>query len=173
MLRSFFRLASRSLLVPLLLFSFALSASPLNQLQKIGEGEMTYLFWTLYQAELFAQSVPYQSELAQDKALRIRYYRAIDKGDLIQATADQWQHLGYSDTNIKDWLLPLSQIWPDVEAGDELMLFVTQDGQSHFYFGEQPIGVIPDPRFGEAFLSIWLSKNTSEPRLRKQLLGGE
>ena len=40
-----------------------------------------------------------------------------------------------------------------------------------YYFDEQPIGIIQDKQFGDAFLAIWLSENTSEPGLRKQLLG--
>lgn len=154
-----------------LLFSINSYASPLSELKRVGEGEMNYLFWTLYRAELFASDIPFDATEMKPKALRIEYYKEIDKQALIDATGEQWQQLGYEGVEIKQWLVPLTKIWPDVAPGDVLILLVTQTGVSHFYFDDQLIGVIDDPRFGDAFLSIWLSENTSEPRLRKQLLG--
>lgn len=155
----------------LLLFSINANASPLSELKKVGAGEMNYLFWTLYRAELFASDIPFDITEMKPKALRIQYYKEIDKQALIDATGEQWQQLGYDAIEIKQWLAPLAKIWPDVAPGDVLTLLVTQAGVSHFYFDDRLIGVIDDPRFGNAFLSIWLSENTSEPRLRKQLLG--
>ena len=154
-----------------LLFSVNVYASPLNQLQKVGAGEMNYLFWTLYRAELFASDIPFDVTEMKPKALRIEYYKEIDKQALIDVTGEQWLQLGYDAAEIELWLTPLAKIWPDVAPGDVLTLLVTQDSVSHFYFDDELIGVIDDPRFGNAFLSIWLSENTSEPRLRKQLLG--
>jgi hypothetical protein len=45
-------------------------------------------------------------------------------------------------------------------------------GRSVFYFNQQYIGVINPSEFGQIFLAIWLSENTSEPSLRLELLGG-
>lgn len=44
-----------------LVFHNTANASPVGDLNKQGEGEMTYLFWTLYNAEL------YTTPLAQNK----------------------------------------------------------------------------------------------------------
>lgn len=126
---------------------------------------MSYLFWTLYSAEFYA--TPTNSE----RALKLEYYRSIDSKDLVDATEDQWNKLGYSDSNIQRWLKPLYAMWPNVEEGSTLTIRVAKDNVSRFYFDEQPIGTIQDKQFGEAFLAIWLSENTSEPVLRKQLLG--
>ncbi|MCZ4336626.1 chalcone isomerase family protein [Shewanella colwelliana] len=153
------------------LFSTGVSASTLTHLTKSGEGEMTYLFWTLYRAELFVSNSDTASFDAGDRALRIEYFKDIDKHALIEATAEQWQHLGYQATDIQRWMAPLTQIWPDVAPGDVLTLVVADNGLSHFYFGDNLLGVIEQPDFGEAFLSIWLSEKTSEPELRRQLLG--
>lgn len=158
-----------------MLLSSSVYASPISQLEKIGAGEMTYLFWTLYRAELFASewplSVDAEAGNKQVKALRIEYYKTIDKQALVEATAEQWQHLGYSPADIAQWVAPLQRIWPNVAPGDRLTLLVNQSGMSQFYLADQLIGQIDDPRFGEAFLAIWLSENTSEPKLRQQLLG--
>ncbi|WP_061015861.1 chalcone isomerase family protein [Vibrio splendidus] len=154
-----------SLIFAALLFAGSVKASAVGDLNKRGEGEMSYLFWTLYSAEFYA--TPTNSE----RALKLEYYRSIDSKDLVDATEDQWNKLGYSNSNIQRWLKPLYAMWPNVEEGSTLTIRVAEDNVSRFYFDEQPIGIIQDKQFGEAFLAIWLSENTSEPALRKQLLG--
>lgn len=153
------------LIFAVLFFTGNANASAVDDLNKRGQGEMSYLFWTLYSAEFYA--TPTNS----DRALKLEYYRAIDSKDLVDATKEQWTKLGYSNNNIQRWLQPLYEMWPNVEAGSTLTIRVTEDNISRFYFDEQPIGTIQDKQFGEAFLAIWLSENTSEPGLRKQLLG--
>lgn len=170
----------------LFLFSFSVSAAttaPLNidKLNKLGEGNMQYLFWDLYHAELFRtpqndqgssnQSSNNQSSQHNTTALRLTYLKSISKNDLLKATQDQWQHLGLPPTQTSAWINELSTIWPNVKSGDQLTLFITPQGTSQFYLANHLIGTIDDPHFGDAFLDIWLSKNTSEPKLRKQLLG--
>ena len=154
-----------SLIFSVLFFTGNANASAVDDLDKRGQGEMSYLFWTLYSAEFYA--TPTNS----DRALKLEYYRAIDSKDLVDATKEQWNKLGYSNNNIQRWLQPLYEMWPNVEAGSTLTIRVTEDNVSRFYFDEQPIGIIQDKQFGDAFLAIWLSENTSEPGLRKQLLG--
>lgn len=189
----------------LFLFSVSVSAAaatPFNidKLNKLGEGNMQYLFWDLYHAELFrtpqnnqsssnqssnnqsSSDQSLQSQSLKNKpshlnssynatALRLTYLKSVSKNDLLKATQDQWQHLGFPPTQTSTWLDELSTIWPDVKSGDQLTLFITPQGTSQFYLANHLIGTIDDPHFGEAFLDIWLSKNTSEPKLRKQLLG--
>ncbi|MEC7941574.1 MAG: chalcone isomerase family protein [Pseudomonadota bacterium] len=154
-----------SLLTVALLFAGQARASAVDDLNKRGQGKMSYLFWTLYSAEF------YTAPASSERALKIEYYRAIDSKDLVEATENQWYKLGYPNSNIERWLKPLYSMWPNVEAGSTLTIRVAEDKVSRFYFDEQPIGVIQDKQFGDAFLAIWLSENTSEPGLRKQLLG--
>jgi hypothetical protein len=139
---------------------------------------MSYLFWTLYRAELFSDpSTPAEKMMADrvgaQKALRITYYRSIAKDDLLAATLDQWQRLGYKQQETDVWLSRLGQIWPSVEPGDMLTLVVSPERSSQFYLADQLIGTVQDPRFGNAFLAIWLSEKTSEPKLRQKLLGAQ
>lgn len=162
-----------------LLLTASVSASPVSHLSKVGEGEMNYLFWTIYQAEFYRgadqdNDTPLNVMIAKDKnekALKIEYFKSIEKRALIDATVQQWQHLGYQQSNIDKWSAPLESIWPDVEPGNTITLTVLKNGQSQFFFNGELIGAIDSHDFGEAFLSIWLSENTSEPKLRQQLLG--
>jgi hypothetical protein len=64
----------------------------------------------------------------------------------------------------------LEKIWPDIKEGDSLSLYVSNN-KSTFYFNNDLIGEIEQQEFSQLFLDIWLSKNTSEPKLRLELLG--
>ncbi|NRD74257.1 chalcone isomerase family protein [Shewanella sp. VB17] len=158
-----------------LLMSYALNANPLPQMTKLGEGEMRYLFWTLYRAELYVDASPYQQD-HYPKLLKIEYFKNISQADLLNATKEQWQHIGIDERLITDWLEQLNRIWPNINEGDQLIIYVDDERRSTFYSGghdlpDQELGVINDDNFGPAFLDIWLSEKTSEPQLRMKLLG--
>ncbi|MGF1709407.1 chalcone isomerase family protein [Vibrio kagoshimensis] len=159
------RITLAAILLALSGVASSISASPTSDFQKLGEGEMNYMFWTIYSAELFS------SVSTGEQALKIEYQKSIDSQALIDATEDQWNQLGYTQKNINAWLEPLNALWPNVKPGNTLTIIVAEDQTSRFYFDDQPIGVVSDKGFGQAFLSIWLSEKTSEPKLRKQLLG--
>ena len=45
-------------------------------------------------------------------------------------------------------------------------------GNANFYFNDSPVGVIADPQFTQHFFDIWLSANSSFPKLTQELIGG-
>lgn len=150
--------------------SFNVFASPVQDLTKYGEGEMSVMFWDLYKAELFGKTPSYQAG-STPIALKITYLRDINKEDLIEATLDQWIHIGFENEAIPNWATQLEQIWPDIKEGSQLIIRVYPGGSSDFYDSKSKIGSVADPQFGKAFLAIWLSEKTSEPKLRAQLIG--
>ena len=141
-----------------------------NQLVKYGEGEMKVLFWELYKAELFGSKRAYSFDDKQ-LALKITYYRDIDKVDLIEATADQWQHIGVAHQNIPLWLNELATIWPNIKKNDMLIVTRNKDNSASFFNDKGLLGTVKDPDFGNAFLNIWLSEKTTRPKLREKLIG--
>lgn len=157
----------------LIIFSVSayLEAMPITHLEKSGEGEMTYLFWNLYKAELYVSPTNNNSENVGETALKITYQKSISSKALIEATKDQWEHLNYPPKEIDRWINALSRLLPKVSPKDTLTILVDSNKISYLYLNLTEIGVIKDPGFGPAFLSIWLSKETSEPKLRKKLLG--
>lgn len=155
----------------LLLLSAACYANvPTQGLKPVGSGTMSWLFWDLYNITLFSQTGNFEDK-AYPQALSIRYMKNIDKDDLITATKDQWQHLGVNWD--QQWLHQLSQLWPSVKANDNITLVVNAEGESLFYHNQKPLGGIRDKHFADAFTAIWLSPNTSEPKLRKRLINQE
>jgi len=84
---------------------------------------------------------------------------------------EQWQQLdGKLDAQELRWLDALADILPDMESGQRLASLSLPGKETRFFVNEQEIGRIEDAAFGQAFLAIWLDKNTSEKKLREQLL---
>jgi hypothetical protein len=160
----------KTLLFATLLFAPSLFAIQTSQLTKYGEGEMKVLFWHLYKAELFGSKTRYSFDDTK-LALKITYYRDIDKEDLIEATADQWQHIGVTHQNIPKWLDELATIWPNIKKNDMLIVTRNEDNSASFFNHQGLLGTVNDPDFGDAFLNIWLSEKTTRPKLRAKLVG--
>ncbi len=105
-------------------------------------------------------------------ALSITYARKIKAKHLLSNTKKEWQRLGIADHYQTDaWLKILSNIWPNVDKGDQLIFIKTNDGKNVFYSKEKILGTIDDPNFGTAFLSIWLDEKSKFKRNRKELIG--
>ena len=63
-------------------------------------------------------------------------------------------------------------MWPDISANDTLRIEVDIDGSNTFLFNGELIGAVDNEDFSQAFLDIWLSPNTTQPAVRKRLIGG-
>jgi hypothetical protein len=158
----------------------ATEGSPANTLDRVlkdhdylqvGETTFSILFWDLYNSKLQTTSGKYPIESETDKLIyNINYLADISSKDLIERTVEQWQHLGINPEIYQVYLPELENIWPDIKDGDTLSLHVINN-KSIFYFNNDFIGEIVQPEFSQLFLDIWLSKNTSEPELRLELLG--
>lgn len=139
--------------------------------KKIGKAVFSVLIWDVYESELSTSSGQYP-EISKNGTLiyKINYLRSITSKELIQRTIEQWQHLGIKEDVYNIFIPQLKEIWPNVTSGDSLA-FVIEQNRSAFYFNNQFTGSIEDADFAPLFLDIWLSKNTSEPKLRTALLG--
>ncbi|MEW6998078.1 chalcone isomerase family protein [Colwelliaceae bacterium BS250] len=136
----------------------------------VGETTFSILFWDLYNSKLLTTSGKYPIKIENEKLIyEINYLTDISSDDLIERTVEQWQYQGVTTENYQAYLPLLKRIWPDINEGDTLTLFVHQ-GSSIFYFNQQYIGTIDETEFTQIFLDIWLAENTSEPKLRKELL---
>jgi hypothetical protein len=145
-------------------------ADPLAQLKKVGEAKLKVLFWDVYNSSLYSQTGEYQTEKFP-QALKISYLRDIDAEDLIKRTQEEWVKLGIKQETFTPWLPLLTNIFPNIKKGDTLLLSVSEDRRSEFFFNGEAIGKISDQTFGKSFLRIWLDENCSYPRVRNQLIG--
>ncbi|CAM2920169.1 Chalcone isomerase family protein [Vibrio neptunius] len=144
--------------------------------RKVGSAQLTFLFFDVYQSQLFTPTGEYilgKDISPHPLALSIKYQRDISQKQLVDATREQWDKLGYSDTG--PWVTQLERIFPDVKDGQQLT-YVSDGDTGRFFFSSQNdqnrlIGSINDPLLNDAFLAIWLSPQTQYPKLRQDLIG--
>ncbi|MDA8621226.1 chalcone isomerase family protein [Psychrosphaera sp.] len=138
-----------------------------------GQAEFSYLFWDVYDSRLFNMKGKFDSKSDWHEqgpvVLEIHYKRDIKAKDLIDSTVEQWQHLKVSDADYAQYVTWLSETWPNLKEGDKLALLMYSD-HSVFFYNNEFLSKQDNPEFGKTFLDIWLSVDTSEPKLRKQLL---
>jgi hypothetical protein len=166
-----------SLVFVLFLFGFsapAISAEVIKRsipnAQIVGEGRLTYAFWDVYDATLYAPS----GALKQNKpfALSLRYMREIKGEDIADRSVQEIRKQGFSnEESLAIWHEQMKAIFPDVQDGTVLSAVFIPNQKTIFYHDNQPIGTIQDGEFTRLFSNIWLSEKTSEPELRKELLG--
>ncbi len=154
-------------------FTGSAQAVPWDNLQLTGEARLKVLFWNVYDARLYTADGRYR-ERSYPIALQLDYLRDIESADLVDETLRQWQQQGLDENpKIGDWLRQLRELWPDVTEDDAITLVVDAGGASRFYFNDSLLGGIDDPEFADYFAAIWLSDNTTSPRVREQLIKGE
>lgn len=145
-------------------------AAATHDLAEHGRGELTWLRLRVYDAALYTPPGGYRPDAPA--ALLIRYGRDIPRDRLIEATADAWARTRPAPPPVRDaWLERLAELWPDVRKGDEFAVLAVPGQPTVFYFNGQDVGRVPDPRFGPAFLGVWLDPRTPSPKLRRRLLG--
>lgn len=150
-----------------------------QQWRKVGEAQLSILFFDIYQSKLLSPTGIYQQQsldvTPHPLALSIEYQRNITQAQLLDATYEQWIKLGYREQDAKRWIKQLSVIFPDIKSGQKLT-YVTDGVAGKFVFSPLPhqtrhIGTISDEKLNDAFLSIWLSPKTEYAQLRRQLIG--
>jgi hypothetical protein len=138
---------------------------------KIGDGVLTYLFWDVYRATLYASGSGWRADAPF--ALSLAYLRDLKGRDIAERTISEIRDQGFSDEiKLAAWFAQLGTLFPDVTSGDSLTAVRDAAGRTVFYSAAQRIGVIDDPAFSRRFFDIWLGEKTSEPKLRRKLLGG-
>ncbi|WP_251882330.1 chalcone isomerase family protein [Grimontia kaedaensis] len=142
----------------------------------VGAASLTWGFWKIYDSELRTPSGEFEPASGEPLALVITYSRDIDADDLLDATVEQWEHLGFSEQQTQEWLPQMQNAWPDVKEGDRLIYVLSEDQGQFFYQPEQgkasPYGKLRNADIANAFSAIWLSPATAYPSLRLALIGG-
>jgi len=151
-------------------------ASPIptetGAMELVGEARMQALFWKVYDARLYAPNGRWN---ADDRfALSLTYLRTLSGAKIAERSIQEIRQQGLSDERtLARWYESLAALIPDVQDQDEIIGFVDENAHTSFYLGDELLGTIPEPEFTRAFFAIWLSDETSEPNLRKQLLGDQ
>jgi hypothetical protein len=136
----------------------------------VGRGTLSYAFWDVYEATLYAPKGQWNPE--KPFALSIKYYHDIDGNDIADRSVQEMRRQGFSDeVKLAAWNTQMKKIFPDVKDGTVLSAVYLPGKQTKFYSGSRLIGTIKGDDFGRLFFGIWLNEKTSEPQLRRALLG--
>lgn len=147
----------------------ALAPESPAQWRALGQGEMRWLGFRLYEATLWVSGERYQD--SAPFALQLRYAREISRDRLVSSSVSEMRRLGWRDeAQLRRWESALESIFPDVAAG-HVIVGVSLPGRGAAFFHDgRPVGEVADPEFARAFFAIWLDARTRAPELRARLL---
>ena len=140
-----------------------------EDLKKVGQAELQVLWFDIYEARLLNPEGIYSGSGGK-MMLTLDYKRRISVEDLLDETEFQIKRFA-RPSDIRGWLSQLEAFWVTVKKGDQLAFYIDAQGGGHFFFNQKWIGVINEPDFSQAFINIWLSDQSSYPRLAKRLRG--
>ncbi len=150
----------------------ALADTPLSlvpEAQKVGSGRLSYLFMPIFDATLYGPQGRWDAN--QPFALRLDYLRPLKGKAIAKNSVEEMRKQGAPDASLKIWGAQLEAIIPDVGHGVSITGVRDAAGATGFYSGDKWLGGISAPEFSTCFFAIWLGEKTSQPALRKQLLG--
>jgi hypothetical protein len=148
-------------------------AAQLPEVRIRGGGELTFLGLSIYDARLY-RNTGARGDCAPDEpfALQLVYKRSLYGERIAARSVEEMSQLGFGTAEQRaHWGELLKRILPDVNDGDSLTGVNVPTRGVRFYQNGKLIGTIDDREFAQAFFGIWLDPRTSEPALRKQLLG--
>ncbi|MFK7862658.1 MAG: chalcone isomerase family protein [Pseudohongiellaceae bacterium] len=160
----------RNFLFALLFIAPIATANPIQNLNEVGSAKLKVLLWNIYESALYTPSGNFRG-IEPGLALELEYRRNIPKSEFVKYARDEWKKQSLYNNRSEEWLSRISDILPSVRKGDVIVLKVNNQRESEFYLNDQFIGKLGGENFTDRFLSIWLSTNTSYPKLRNKLVG--
>ena len=166
----------KALLVCFILVSPALMAATESRYERgqnlifIWGGSFKVFLWRVYDVRLLSD---YQKfSWSNDLVLEFNYQRALKKNAVIEASAKEMRRQkGVTEKQLSKWQTYLQLAIKPAEKATKASLYWTAEGRITFYYDGVKTVTIEDADFARAFLNIWLGPDTSEPELRRALLG--
>ena len=137
-----------------------------------GEGRLTWLGFTVYDARLFVPpGFDARDPYAQRFVLELTYARRLSGRSIADTSRDEIARLGYGSESDRDrWHRAMERIFPDVDNGRRIAGVNLPGRGARFYVDGRFIGAIEEPEFARGFFAIWLDERTRVPALRADLL---
>ena len=154
----------------LLLGPLALADNASAAFQKVGEAKLKVLLWSVYNSRLYTADGAYR-EGTRPLRLEIEYLIDVKSERLVDRTLQEWEAIGREHPEQANWATTLRELWPDIQAGDVLTLELAEDHSATFSRNGELLGTLEHPDFGQHFVDIWLSPDSTRPELRLALLG--
>lgn len=138
-------------------------------LKMLGEGTLRFFGIHVYDGSVWIPGEAYSA--AGLFALELRYSISVKGAELAAQSVKEWKKQGMNDeSRFNRWEAEMTRVFPDIKSGDRLVGVNVPGKGAAFYSADKSLGLVADPEFAQAFFGIWLAENTSEPKLRKQML---
>lgn len=141
--------------------------------KKLGNTRFTWFGLHVYDAQLWAAGTSAQFDYKQQPSwLELRYGRDFDGADIASRSKDEMENLGAASADkLKVWEKKLVEVFPNVKKGDALSALYQPGMNLQFFHNGKPLATITDLDLARSFMGIWLDPKTSEPAMRKKLIG--
>ena len=134
----------------------------------IGSANYSFLFWYIYDAELYSTSNKFNPN---ELAIILKYNRSIDKETLIRETInDIKEQKSISNQQEEKWKSLLESIYIDTKTNKKFIA-IKINNKSIFYYNNKKLHESFDEEFNQLFFDIWLRSNSKNPDFTRTLLG--
>ena len=134
----------------------------------IGSANYSFLFWNIYDAELYSSSNKFNSN---ELAIILKYNRSIEKETLVKETInDIKEQKNISKEQEEKWKSLLESIYIDTKTNKKFIA-IKINNKSIFYYNNKKLHESFDEEFNQLFFDIWLRSNSKNPNFTKTLLG--
>jgi Chalcone isomerase-like len=145
----------------------------LGKAKALGQTRLVVYGFNIYDAKLWAGDefsvTNYENEAF---ALELRYLRNFNGAMIAERSLKEMQRISsINDEKAKQWLEAMKKTFPNVKKGDQLIGIHQPDGTASFVLNGKNLGEVQDEEFSRLFFGIWLSPKTSQPKMRKELIG--
>ncbi len=144
-----------------------------NNFKLIGSGNLSFFGINLYKASLFSSpNFDHKYPFKVNFALEIKYFKNFRKEKIANISKKEMNKLNlYKEQDLKIWHEWMIVEFPDISTSDVLTGVFSPTFGLKLFHNNSLIAINNDIEFAKAFFSIWLHKDTSEPALRRKLLG--
>ena len=140
----------------------------------LGKGRLRVWGFEVYDARLWAMPTFSADKLSQQTfALELAYLRDFTNTNVAKRSIEEMRrNAPISDAQASAWVQDLLRVLPNIKKGDRITGVHRPGVGAAFLVNGKASGEIRDVEFARLFFGIWLSGNTSEPKLRSALLAG-
>ena len=139
----------------------------------VGKARLRYWGFDVYDASLWARpGFDIGQFETQRFGLELAYLRDFKGADIAERSIDEMNDLATIEpAQATRWTQAMSSLFPDVKRGDRITGVHVPGSGARFYLNGKLLGEVADDAFSRLFFGIWLSEQTSAPKLRLALLG--
>ena len=141
--------------------------------QLLGNGRLSFLGLHIYDARLWIDEGFSADRFDRHAlALELQYARTLYGRLIAERSLEEMKRAGgISETQAGRWLAEMKRAFPDVVKGDRITGVQRPEEGVRFFHNGTLRSELLDTDFTRRFFGIWLSPQTSEPKLRQSLLG--